>query len=80
MNACSAGKALSKSDPWGCHHFCDGRGINLDLSGHICISVMAQKWEDSVGRVANFYERQVSFSSLWHHESAGLSSRFKITL
>lgn len=75
------------SDPWGSQHFiginisfCDGRGTHLDLSEYICISVMAQKWEDCVGRVTNLYERQVSLSSLWHQGSTGLSSRLKITL
>lgn len=87
MSACYAGKAHSKSDPWGSQHFfginisfCDRGGIHLDLSGCICISVMTQKIEDSVGRVTNLYERQVSFSSLWRHGSTGLSSRLKITL
>ncbi len=87
MNACFAGKAHSKTDPWDSQHFtginisfCDGRGIHLDLSEYICISVMAQKWEDSVGRVSYLYVRQVSFSCLWHHGSTGLFSRLKITL
>ena len=75
------------SDPWGSQHFaginisfCGGMGIHLEPSEYICIFVMAQKWEDSVGRVTNLYERQVSFSSLWRHGSTGLSSRLKITL
>lgn len=80
VKACCAGKALSTSDPWGSHHYSNGRGFNLDLSEPICISEMTQEWVNSVGSISNLYERQVSFPSLWHCESAGLSQRFRVAL